>query len=234
MQIAILAGGLATRLRPLTEKIPKSMITIDGKPFIDYQLRLFAANGITDVVLCVGYLSEQIEEYIEDGKRYGINIVYSTDGESLLGTAGALKNAQRYLSEKFFVLYGDSYVFVNFRDVLSYFSRFDKSALMMVYKNYDKYDRSNVIVKNGLIERYDKKMTHENMIYIDYGVNLLNKYVLDKIPENRSYSLEQLYSELIRDEDMLAYETNKRFYEIGSQKGLKDFEEYILLTKGRI
>ena len=228
MQIAILAGGLATRLQLLTERIPKSMIMIEGKPFLQYQLEFLKKGGITNIVLCVGYLSEQIETYFGDGKRFGVNIRYSKEGERLLGTAGALKNAENLLEEEFFVMYGDSYLFLNFKEILLHFQKFNKSALMVVYKNHDKYDKSNVVVKNGMVKKYDKKHKTKDMIYIDYGVSILRKKVLDMIPRNEVYSLEELVPALINQNEMLAFETRERFFEIGSYRGLEEFKKYIL------
>ena len=228
MQIAILAGGLATRLQPLTEKIPKSMIMIEGTPFLQYQLEFLKTGGITEIVLCVGHLSEQIETYFGDGKRFGVNIKYSIERGRLLGTAGSLKNAETLLAEEFFVMYGDSYLFLNFEEVLKHFQKFNKSALMVVYKNYDKYDKSNVVVEEGMVNKYDKKHKTEDMVYIDYGVNILRKKVLNMISGNQVYSLENLFHELIKQKEMLAFETKERFYEIGSRRGLEDFKKYVL------
>ena len=228
MQMAILAGGLATRLQPLTEKIPKSMIMVEGKPFLQYQLEFLKQDGIIDIVLCVGYLSEPIETYFGDGKRFGVEIKYSKEDERLLGTAGALKNAETLLEEEFFVMYGDSYLFLNFKEVFWHFQKFNKSALMVVYKNYDKYDKSNVNVEEGMVKKYDKKHKTKDMVYIDYGVSILRKEVLDMVPENQVYSLEGLFPALIKQKEMLAFETKERFYEIGSHRGLEEFKKYVL------
>jgi len=231
MQIAILAGGLATRLQLLTERIPKSMIMIEGKPFLQYQLEFLKKGRVTNIVLCVGYLSEQIETYFGDGKRFCVDIKYSRERERLLGTAGALKNAEGLLEEEFFVVYGDSYLFLNFKEVLGHFQKFNKSALMVVYKNDDKYDKSNVVVENGMIKKYDKKHKTEDMIYIDYGVSILRKKVLDMIPRNEVYSLEELVPALINQNEMLAFETSERFYEMGSYRGLEEFKNYALYLR---
>ena len=228
MQIVILAGGLATRLQPLTEKISKSMIMIEGKPFLQYQLEFLKKGGISDIVLCVGYLSKQIEIYFGDGNRFGVDIKYSKEDERLLGTAGALKNAEGLLEEEFFVMYGDSYLFLNFKEVFGHFQNLNKSALMVVYKNYDKYDKSNVVVEDGVVKKYDKKHKTKDMVYIDYGVSILRKKVLDMIPSNQVYSLEELFTELIKQNEMLAFETKERFYEIGSHRGLEEFKKYVL------
>jgi NDP-sugar pyrophosphorylase family protein len=229
MQIAILAGGLATRLQPLTEKVSKSMIMIEGKPFLQYQLEFLKKGGISNIVLCVGYLSEQIETYFGDGKRFGVDIKYSRESERLLGTAGTLKNAETLLEEEFFVMYGDSYLFLNFKEVGIHFQKFNKSALMVVYKNYDKYDKSNVVVEEGMVTKYDKKHKTKDMVYIDYGVSILRKKVLDMVPSNQVYSLEELFPALIKQNEMLASETKERFFEIGSHRGLEEFKKYVVL-----
>lgn len=228
MQIAILAGGLATRLQPLTGKIPKSMIMFEGKPFLQYQLEFLEKGGVTNIVLCVGYLSEQIETYFGDGKRFGVNIKYSKEDERLLGTAGALKNAEELLEDVFFVMYGDSYLFLNFKEIMGHFQKFNKSALMVVYKNYDKYDKSNAVVEDGMVKKYDKKHKTKDMVYIDYGVSILRKKVLDMIQRNEVYSLEDLFPALINQNEMLAFETRERFFEIGSYRGLEEFKKYVL------
>lgn len=227
MQAVILAGGLATRLRPLTETIPKSMVLINNKPFLQYQLELLKNNGITDVVLCVGYLHEQIENYLRNGKTFGMNIEYSKEGGNLLGTAGALKNASDFLQEKFFVIYGDSYVFLNFQKVLTYFNAYNELSLMVVYKNYNKYDKSNVCLEGNKVSKYDKN-NGDNMFYIDYGVSLLRKSILEFIPDGIVYSLEDVFKKIINQNSMLAFEAKERFYEIGSFKGLEEFTNFIL------
>jgi N-acetyl-alpha-D-muramate 1-phosphate uridylyltransferase len=227
MQAVILAGGLATRLRPLTKNIPKSMVIINNKPFLQYQLELLKKNGITDIVLCVGYLHEQIEDYFQNGKDFGVNIKYSKEGKNLLGTAGALKNAVDLLEEKFFLTYGDSYVFLDFQKILSYFNAHSEMALMVVYNNNDKYDKSNVCLNGDKVSKYDKN-AGDNMVYIDYGVSLLRKEILRFIPDGMVYSLDDVFKEIIKQNSMLAFEARERFYEIGSFKGLEEFTNYIL------
>lgn len=227
MQVAILAGGLATRLGPLTKETPKSLINIQGKPFLQYQLEFLKEAGIDDVVLCIGYLGQQIEKYFEDGREFGIRIRYSYDGDKLLGTAGALKNAERLLDNEFAVMYGDSYLFLDFAAVASYFRIFNKLGLMVVYKNDDKYDKSNVVIDGNLVKEYNKKLKTKDMVYIDYGASILRKETLRLVPQDQSYSLEELYSELIDRKQLLAYAVDKRFYQIGSLEGLHEFQRYI-------
>jgi len=233
LQVAILAGGLATRLMPLSEKIPKSMIRIGGKPFLEHQIDLLKRKGIRDIVLCIGYLGNQIEEYFENGEKFGVKIQYSCEGSRLLGTAGTLKNAEKLLKDEFFVMYGDSYLFLNFFAIASYFHQFDKRALMVVYKNHDRYDSSNVAIEGNLVKKYSKKEKTKEMTYIDYGVSMLRKMVLDSVPQNVPYTLEELFSPLISQKEVLAYEVKKRFYQIGSKKGLLEFKEYFERKKAK-
>lgn len=225
MQIAILAGGLATRLRPLTEKIPKSMTIIDGKPFLQHQIELLRRNQVTDIVLCVGYLADQIKEYFGDGRRFGVSIKYSEEREKLLRTAGALKNAENLLNDVFFIMYGDSYLLLNYAEIMAYFRKFNSLALMVVYKNFNRYDTSNIAVEGNLVKRFDKKCRTPDMIYIDEGLSVFRREVLDMIPAGQAVSLEEVFPRLIGE--LLAFETKQRFYEIGSPKGLEEFEQLV-------
>jgi len=233
VQAVILAGGLATRLRPITEHIPKSLIQIYDKPFLQYQLDRLRNEGVTDIVLCIGYLGDQIVEYFGDGRKYGVNITYSCDGDYLLGTGGALKKAGEYLREEFFLTYGDSYLFIDYQTVMSWFKQFGKQGLMVVYKNYDQYDKSNVSVKGNLVKSYSKINKTKDMIYIDYGASILRREVLNLIPEGEIYPLEELFRQLIERQQLLAYEVKKRFYQVGSIDGIEEFKQYISRSGGK-
>jgi NDP-sugar pyrophosphorylase family protein len=231
MQVAILAGGLATRLRPIAETIPKAMVLIEGKPFLEYQIGFLKKAGITDLVLCVGYLSEKIEQYFGEGHKFGVTIRYVHDGDKLLGTAGALKRAEPRLQETFFVMYGDSYLFLDFQGAYKQFKKSGKQALMVVYKNNNLYDKSNVAIENGMISRYDKTNSTGDLEYIDYGALIFNKTVLDLVPKDQIYPLERVIQNLIRRREISAFETTERFYEIGSYKGMDEFKQYIQKKK---
>ena len=225
MQVVILAGGLGTRLRPLTLEKPKSMIEIEGKPFLQYQIELLRRQGVEDIVLCIGYLGEKIEEYFGDGRKFGVRIKYSRE-EKPLGTAGALKKAENLLEDPFFTLYGDSYLFADLKAIYAWFMERTKLALMTVYKNYDRYDRSNTVIEGEFVKKYDKRNKTSDMIYIEYGLNLFRKKVLDLIPD-KPYGLEDLFPRLAEMKELLAYEVFERFYEIGSPKGLYEFTEFV-------
>jgi NDP-sugar pyrophosphorylase family protein len=231
MQVAILAGGLATRLRPITHTIPKSMVEVQGRPFLEYQLEFLKKGGIDDIVLCVGHLKEQIESHFGNGSSFGVRIRYSKEEEPLLGTAGALRNAIELLDDTFFVMYGDSYLFLDFQEIWRYFHRFNKSGLMVVYENENRYDTSNVSIDGNFVKKYSKTEQTADMVYIDYGVSILQRKVLDILPENEYSSLENLFSTLIARKELLAFPVKQRFYEIGSKEGLKEFQDYIARTR---
>ena len=226
--VVIIAGGVATRLRPITETVPKSMLTVAGKPFIDHQLKLLGKNGIKKVVICSGYLSGQIEDFVGDGSAYGLSVKFSNDGEKLLGTGGAVKKALPLLGEEFFLVYGDSYPTVNFKDVYDHFMSSPAQGLMTVFKNRNAFDSSNIIFKDGKIIKYDKKNKTPEMEYIDYGLGMLKRSAFDKGTERQAFDLVDIYQDLIFKDQMSAFEVLERFYEIGSLSGLADTEKYIL------
>src|ERR1700739_2744568 len=167
--VAILAGGLATRLRPITEKIPKSLVPVAGRPFLAHQLEMLYARGIRRAVLCIGYLGEMIQNDFGDGRDYGIHLEYSFDGPKLLGTGGALKLALPKLGGEFFVLYGDSYLPIPYAPIADFFRQSGQSGLMTVYRNEGLYDASNVVFRDGAIVVYDKKARLPEMHHIEYG-----------------------------------------------------------------
>ena len=229
MQVLIIAGGLGTRLGQLTLNQPKSMIQILGKPFIEYQFDLLTKGSVTDVVLCLGYQGKQIVDYCGDGRKFGVNLRYSFEDKPL-DTAGAIKLAEPLLEEYFFTLYGDSYVFIDFKDMLSSIRKGNKIGAMSVFQNQDRFDKSNTAVVDGGVTFYSKEQ-RANLKYIDYGVNLFRKEVLKLIPNGEPYSMGTLFNQLIGRQELLAYEVKKRFFEIGSVNGLTEFTEYV---KGEI
>jgi NDP-sugar pyrophosphorylase family protein len=218
---------LATRLGPITEKIPKSLIPINGEPFIAHQLRLLRGSGITRVVLCVGHLGEMIQELVGHGSEFGIDVSYSFDGRTLLGTAGAIRKALPLLDESFFVLYGDSYLTCNYRHIAETFEAAQRPGLMTIYQNEGKFDTSNVEASNGLILRYDKRNRIFGMRHIDYGLGAFSPAVFKTLPSDEFRDLAELYQSLVARNELSAYEVTERFYEIGSEHGIRDLEEYL-------
>ena len=227
LPVAILAGGLATRLRPITTSIPKALVEVAGEPFIAHQLRYLKAQGISDVVLCTGHLGEMIEAVVNDGAAFGVHVTYSPDGEKLLGTGGALRQALPLLSEEFFILYGDSFLPVDFKAVETNFHQSTQPALMTVLKNDDRWDKSNVIFKEGLIVEYNKAETKPDMKFIDYGLGVIKKSVLQAYPANEVFDLATVYHQLSIAGQLAGHEVHERFYEIGSFEGLKETEEFL-------
>lgn len=227
MQAVVLAGGLGTRLRPLTETLPKALVPVAGRPFIEYQIDLFRRWGVDDLIICAGHLGHLIQEHLGDGRRFGIAIRYGREQERLLGTAGAIKNVERLLDDKFFVQYGDSYLLVDYPSVMEHFRNHDQMGLMVVYANNDRWDPSNVVVKDGFVEAYDKRQKLPGMVYIDYGVSVLRREVVAALPALVATDLTALYQGLIAQHQLLAYEARHRFYEIGSPQGLREFEAFV-------
>lgn len=227
LPVAILAGGLATRLRPITEKIPKALVEVAGHPFIDHQLALLRTHGYTRVVLCVGYLGEMLEQHLGDGARFGMSISYVTDGPKLLGTGGALRRALPWLGDSFFVLYGDSYLPCEYGSVENAFQRSTKPALMTVLKNNNRWDTSNVVYRDGLIVRYDKRTKSEDMQFIDYGLSALHARLLEKYEDGAAFDLSDVFLKLASEGELAGFEVTERFYEIGSPAGLAETALYL-------
>ena len=226
VQVVILAGGMATRLGTLTASRPKSMVMINNRPFLEHQINMLRKQGVHEILLCLGHLSEQIIDYFGNGHKLDVEITYSLENKRL-GTAGALKNAEKLLADTFATLYGDSYLFLNIKEIMSRFTDSNKLGLMTVYNNKGRYDKSNTeIDKNGMVTRYDKQCM-EKMEYIDYGFNVFHKEVIDEIPRDEYYSLEEIFIKLIKTNELVAFETRERFYEIGSPAGLAEFEKYV-------
>ncbi len=229
VQAVILAGGLGTRLFPLTQSVPKAMVPVRGRPFLTYQLEYLAHHGIRDIILCVGYLGSRIESHFGNGRRFGVSIRYGRDGDRLLGTAGAIKNVEHLLDDAFFVTYGDSYTVTDFATIMEFFVRRDRRGLMVVFKNEDRWDRSNVVVDGEYVRVYDKQHTHSGMQYIDFGVAVFRRMAFRDVPEGVPVDLNDLNQRLIAEQQLLAYETRDRFYEIGSVAGLREFETLLCL-----
>jgi NDP-sugar pyrophosphorylase family protein len=225
--VAILAGGLATRMRPLTEATPKALLDVNGEPFIDHQLRLLASRGLDRVVLCVGHLGERIEAWVGDGRRYKLDVRYAHDGPRLRGTAGALMTALPLLGEAFFVLYGDSYLPCDFLAVQRRFQEAGGLGLMTVFRNEARWDASNVHFENGRILAYDKVRRTAQMRHIDYGLGVLRRDAFADAPENVPSNLANLYACLLARGQLAAFEVPERFYEIGSFDGLRDLAEHL-------
>jgi NDP-sugar pyrophosphorylase family protein len=221
LPVAILAGGLATRLNPLTVSVPKSMLPVKDEPFIAHQLRLLQRKGAQRVVLCTGHLGEQIEDFVKDGSRFGLAVNYSRDGGQLLGTGGALRKATPLLGDAFLVIYGDSYLDCDYQAIEKAFLASRRDALMTVFRNQGQWDASNVQFENGRILRYSKTDRIPEMAHIDYGLGAIRTRALQRVPAD----LACFYAQLLAQNQLGAYEVRERFYEIGSFAGIRELEE---------
>lgn len=232
MQCVILAGGLGTRLRPVTETIPKGLVLVAGRPFAHHQLEWLAREGVTNVVYSIGHLGEQLREAIGDGGRFGLEVAYVDEGRDLRGTAGALRLAleRGVLDESFAVLYGDSYLPIGLDPVREAFRETDLPALLVVYRNDGRYDTSNAVVEGGRVVLYDKRRESgrdDELRWIDCGLSILSRELVEqRVPPGRA-DLADLYHELSVDGLLAAHEVSERFYEVGSPEGLAELERYL-------
>jgi NDP-sugar pyrophosphorylase family protein len=227
LPVAILAGGLATRLGPVTERLPKSLVDVAGRPFAVHQIELLRHHGFTDIVFLVGHLGEMIVETLGDGGRWGVRLRYVFDGPRELGTGGAIRRAMPELGNQFFVLYGDSYLECDFAAIQRVFVDSGKRGLMTVCRNDDQWDRSNVLVTDGQILRYDKLRPAPGMQHIDYGLGAFSRSAFTGRTEDTIFDLAVVYQDLLAANDLAAFEVPGRFYEIGSTAGLHETRAYL-------
>jgi NDP-sugar pyrophosphorylase family protein len=233
LTVAILAGGLATRLRPITQTIPKSLLEVNGEPFAVHQLRLLHANGIRRVVLCVGHLGELVERAIGDGAALGLQVDYSFDGPALLGTAGAIRKALPRLGNSFFVMYGDSYLPCDYAAIAHTFESAGALGMMTVFRNEGKWDTSNVEFEAGIILAYSKTDRTPRMRYIDYGLGVFRAEAFRVLPAGKVCDLTELYEDLLQRKQLAAFEVHERFYEIGSPAGLRETAEFLAAREAK-
>jgi len=231
LPVAILAGGFATRLHPVTERIPKSLVDLGGQPFAVHQIELLRRHGIIDIVFLVGHLGEMICDTLGDGTRWGVRLRYIFDGPRQLGTGGAIRRALPELGDPFLVLYGDSYLECDYPSIEKVLLESGKRGLMTVYRNEDRLDRSNVLYAEGRIVRYDKLRRTSEMRHIDYGLGGFRKSAFVARAEDEAFDLVEVYQDLLAHNDLVGYEVPRRFYEIGSPSGLEETRAY-LAAKG--
>jgi N-acetyl-alpha-D-muramate 1-phosphate uridylyltransferase len=227
LPVAILAGGLATRLRPLTATVPKALLPVAGRPFIEWQLELLGRQGVTRVVLCIGFHGSQIQTAVGDGADFGVRVQYCFDGDTLLGTGGALRRALPMLGTAFFVLYGDSYLRCSFAAARAAWETSRAAGLMTVYRNENRWERSNVLLQEGRIVEYDKRSPRPDMAHVDYGLGILSAHALESWPERGAFDLADLYHDLALRGELAGLEVSERFYEIGSRSGIEATERYL-------
>ncbi|MGC2160382.1 MAG: sugar phosphate nucleotidyltransferase [Silvibacterium sp.] len=231
--VALLAGGLATRLGALTERVPKSLVQVAGEPFVAHQLRLLAEQGICNVVMCCGHLGGMIADFVGDGARFGCRVRYSFDGPTPLGTGGAIQKALPLLGPRFWVMYGDSYLTAEFAPALEAFEDSGKAALMTVFKNENQWNASNVEFAGGKIVRYAKQVRAardfpmQEMRHIDYGLGIYSAKAFAGWSVAGAFDLGLLQGDLIARGEMAGFEVTERFYEIGSVSGLRETDAFL-------
>jgi NDP-sugar pyrophosphorylase family protein len=227
LPVAILAGGLATRLRPLTDRVPKSLLTIAGRPFIFHQLDLLRDEGAHLVMLCVGHLGGQIQAAVGSGRAFGLEVQYSFDGSELKGTGGALKQALGGLGEEFFVLNGDSYLPCSLVRIQAAYEAAGCAALMTVLRNENRWDRSNVRFSGGKLIEYHKHSGRTDLSHIDFGISVASRQVFSCCPASQPVDLSDIWRDLSLRGELAALEVSHRFYEIGSPHGMRDTDAYL-------
>ena len=219
----ILSGGKSSRLGRLTAKKPKCMLMIDDKPFVLHQLNLLEARGVKSVTLCLGYLSNKVTEYLDKKYTGNLNISFSFDGHIPLGTGGAIKKASKEIKTPFFVMYGDSYLDISFKEVaVSYAIK--EGPLMVVFKNNGLFDRSNVHLTNrGIV--YNKSNPNSQSRYIDYGLGIFESNYLSSLED--TFDLSLVYEQYSKQKALQYFLATKRFYEIGTLKGLNNAKKIL-------
>jgi NDP-sugar pyrophosphorylase family protein len=232
LPVAVLAGGMATRMRPLTAGVPKILLDIAGRPFAEHQLELLRRWGITDVVYCLGYLSEQVIAALGDGTEWQMKFTYVVDGPRPLGTGGALRLALPFLGSAFFVMYGDSYLRCNFVEIEHAFRTSGKQGLMTVFRNEGRWDTSNVAFENGRVVHYDKTKQDARVRHIDYGLGVLTPQAFAPFAAEEAFDLSRVYQRLIERDELAGFEVDERFYEIGSREGLEETRALLGRTGG--
>ncbi len=203
------------------------MVRIHGKPFLEYEIMLLARSGADDFILCVGYLAQSIVDYFGDGSKFELKIRYSFEGDKLLGPSGALVKAKPLLEEAFFVTYGDAYLSLDYKRAMSHFASTGKLGMMVVYENRNRFGRSDVVVRDGYVVKYDKRTQSEGMDWINYGVSFLKRTALGDITAGTTLGEEEFYGRLIEQRELVAFETKSRFYEIGTPESLREFEKLV-------
>jgi len=230
MQTVILAGGIGKRLMPLTKDVPKPMVPILGRPFLEYQIRWLKSNGIREILLLTGYQGDKIQSYFKDGSSLGVTLTYSHESNPL-GTGGSLKLAEDKLESSFLLVYGDSFLPIDIDGLVQRFLDVDKAGMIVVSENqqHDTGIPNNIdLDKKGFVVRYKKDSKESFLNYIDAGVSVFKKEVIDFIPKRKKVSLEEeIFPLLIKNQELMSYITRQPFYDIGTQERIKRFEEFL-------
>jgi NDP-sugar pyrophosphorylase family protein len=229
--VAILAGGFAKRLHPITQSIPKSLVQVDGKAFIIHQLEYLRSQGVKRVVICVNHLGKMIQNLVGNGDDFFIKVSYSFDGAVPLGTGGAIVKALPLLEDNFFILYGDSFLPINYSNVEIFYKTIQQKALITVFKNDNKFDKSNVMFLDNQSIKYNKFHPVAEMNYIDYGLAVVSSSIFKNYTIDKNLDLANVYQHLSETNKLAGMKVHERFYEIGSLSGLEEIKKYFLKRK---
>ena len=228
LPVVILAGGLGTRLGEIGTRGPKILMPIGEQIFLDLQLKLLIDNGVRDLTYCLGHLGQQVEEHIRQiSLPKEMIIKFSYDGDKQLGTGGATLKAVKSHKGKFLVMYGDSYLQVNYEEIVERFKNSKHSCIMSVLHNKDLYDKSNVSILNGMVNRYHKNANDTDLEFIDFGILGFSTSVFRHFEAYESFDLSLVVQHAIQSNNMIAFEVKNRFFEIGTQQGILDLEKYL-------
>jgi NDP-sugar pyrophosphorylase family protein len=236
MQAVVIAGGLATRMRPRTLTVPKSMLEVAGRPFVDWQLEKLRSCGYDDVVMCVAFLAEQIQDHVGDGARFGVKVRYSNEGPTLLGTAGAIRNALDLLDPTFLVTYGDSYLPFDYAEPLRILNtNADCDGVMSIFENRGAWDESNVEADAAgeWVVRYEKGRPDLQFPYIDYGAISLRREIIAALPPGKPSGLDAIQTALAKQKRLRAVVARDRFFEIGSPEGISTLDQWLAIPGNR-
>lgn len=232
MQCIVLAGGLGRRMLPLTDHLPKCLLLVDGRPFVDWQMAWLASQGVEHVIMSIGYKGELVRHHLGDGRQFGLDVTYVDEGDARLGTGGALRlTVDRGLADKsFFVLYGDSYLTIDLREIEAAYGVQSAPVLMTVYRDGDGLERPNAVFDGRRVTRYEKGLASPpvEMRFVDYGLSVWERSVVESmVPEGAVVDLADVFKVLSESEQLAGMEMKERFYEIGSQRGLRDLESHL-------
>lgn len=235
MQVVILCGGMGTRLGALARDLPKSLVCVAGRPFIEHQLGLLRAQGLKNILLCAGFKADMIRAHLGAGAGFGVCLRYSLERESCLyGTGGALVNALPQLEENFLLLYGDSYLPTDYRKFARAFVSSKLTAMMSVFHNKGRWDASNVKINDGRVCRYSKACAQGEAEYIDYGLGAFRRETIERYATHlMPFDLTKIYGDLVALNALGAYEVKERFYEIGKPEGLRDLDKHLRGMNGK-
>src|SRR3989338_10339275 len=218
MQALILAGGFGSRLMPVVNDRPKIMADIDGKPFLELLIRYLQKQNVNEIVLALGYLSEYIKNYFQDGKQYGVNIKYSVESFPL-GTGGAIINAEKLLKKEFIVLNGDTFLDVDFNKISEFHKHNKADITVMVTKKGEKTGRGLVGIDDHfrMISFQDgQEVAKNNKSYTNAGIYLMNKKLCSFIKKDEKISLEkEIFPSIVSKIKMFALISENEYIDIG-------------------